>query len=235
MHFPRTLGLLLAVSGVASARPAFSPDGTQRFAHYEVITSGDPAGGGIVKARAVGLLDATPDEVFRVATDYARYVEFAPRVVSADVVDRQGDQRALVMMKTNLPWPVSAAWVYAQFETDHLGPDSYRIRFWQLKGSLKRYFGSILIEPWQKWKGGGTTAITYELLAEPDTSAPRYLINGRVEQAASKYVHALRQRINDLRRAGRIHPSLPPDPNLGSPTAGPKRPARVTDIADAKK
>src|SRR5690242_16091084 len=109
MHFPRTLGLLLAVSSVAHARPAFSPDGAQRFGRYEILTSGDPAGGGLTKARAVGLLDATPDEVFRVATDYARYTEFAPRVVSADVVDRQGDQRAFVMMKTNLPWPVSAA------------------------------------------------------------------------------------------------------------------------------
>lgn len=231
MNFRLALGALVLSLGVAQARPAIGPDGAARVAHYEVVTFRDPGGGGVIKAKAIGLLDATPDEVFRVASDYQHYTEFAPRVVAANVVDRQGDARAAVMMKTDLPWPANDAWVYAQFEHDRIAADVYRIRFWQVKGSMKRYFGSIYIEPWQKWKGGGTSTITYELLAEPNSSAPRYMINNRIEQAASKYVHALRQHINQLRRLGRLHPSIAPDPTLASPTAGPKTPVRVSDVA----
>ncbi len=226
---------LFVADGAAHAKPALSPDGLNRLGHYEVLTFTDPGGNGINKGKAIGVFDATPDEVFRVATEYEHYPDFAPRVVSSKVLDRQGDQRALVMLATDLPWPVSKAWVYAQFEHDHIGPDTYRVRFWQLKGSMKRYSGSIYIEPWVKWKGGGKSAVTYELLAEPDTSTPKRMINNRVEDAVAKYIHSLRQRINDLRRLGRLHPSLPPDPNRAAPLAGPKLTQPVEDVAAREK
>ena len=62
-----------------------------RLAHYEVLTFTDPGGNGINRGKAIGVFDATPDEVFRVARDYERYAEYAPRVRSAKVVERQGD------------------------------------------------------------------------------------------------------------------------------------------------
>ncbi|MSP61705.1 MAG: hypothetical protein EXR72_15495 [Myxococcales bacterium] len=223
----------LAIAGAAEARPALPPEGLDRLAHYQVLTFADPGGGGINRGKAIGLFDATPDEVFRVASEYERYPEFAPRVIASRVVERQSESRAFVILTTDLPWPVSNAWVYAQFEHDRLGPDVYRIRFWQIHGSMKRYAGSIFIEPWAKWKGGGTSAVTYELLAEPDSSAPKRLINSRVQDAVAKYIHALRQRINQLRQAGRIHPQLPPEPTLASPLAGPRQPKTVADVANA--
>jgi hypothetical protein len=99
---------------------------------------------------------------------------------------------------------------------------------------MKRYSGSIYIEPWQKWRGGGTSAVTYELLAEPDTSAPKRLINGRVEVAVAKFVHALRERVNFLRRSGRLHPLAAPNPALASPLAGPRPAPGGADVANAK-
>ena len=231
--FQAILGLC-ALAGAAAARPSVGPDGLSRLAHYQVLTFTDPGGNGINRGKAIGLFDATPDEVFRVATDYQHYVDFAPRVVASQVVDRQGDARAFVSLSTDLPWPVSKAWVYAQFEQERLARDVYRIRFWQLKGSMKRYEGSIFIEPWAKWKGGGTSVVTYELLAEPDSSAPKRLINARVEEVAAKYIHFLRSHINDLRRAGRLHPELPPSPNLASPLSGPRQPKAVSDVAQTR-
>jgi hypothetical protein len=99
---------------------------------------------------------------------------------------------------------------------------------------MKQYTGSIYIEPWAKWRGGGTSAVTYELLAQPDTSAPKRLINGRVEVAVAKFVHALRERVNDLRRSGRLHPRVPPSPNLASSLTGPRPAAMGSDVAAAK-
>ena len=232
MRLTSFLGLVslvaAAVESPALARPSLPPDSMLQLAHYKVLTYADPAGGGINKGKAIGLFDATPDELYRVLTDYARYPEFAPRVISARVVDRRGEGRAIVELRTDLPWPVSEAWVLAEFDEEQLAGNTYRVRFWQVKGSLKRYSGSLLIEPWQTWKRGGTSTLTYELVAEPDSSAPRRLINNRVEEAVSKYVHALRQHVNDLRRLGLLHPQAPPQPNLASPVHA------VEDLATRK-
>ncbi len=225
------LGGLALPPGAALGRPAVGADGLERLGRRQVLTYTDPGSNGINKGKAIGVFDATPDEVFRVVTDFEHYQDFAPRVVAARVVDRQGPDRALVWLASDLPWPVSKAWVTAQFEYDRIAPDVYRIRFHQLQGSMRRYEGSIYIEPWTKWKNGGTSVVTYELLAEPDSMAPRRLINARLEEVVAKYVHFLRQHINELRRAGRLHPELPPDPNLASPLAGSKQPRAVTDVA----
>ncbi len=229
----RAIGTLLgvALSGSAGARPALPQEDLTRLGQREVLTFADDGGEGIQKGKAIGVFDATPDEIFRVATEYERYPEFAPRVVSSEVLDRQGEARAWVTLTSNLPWPVSQAWVHAQFEHDRLGPDSYRIRFWQLRGSMRRYFGSLFIESWTRWKGGGTSVVTYELLAEPARFAPKRMINRLIHEAVAKYIHALRQRINDMRRAGRIHPQLDPVPTLPSLLAGPAQPPRAGDLA----
>src|SRR5207302_5169689 len=125
-----------------------------------------PGGGGIEVSRAVGVFDATPDEVFRTATDYAHLAEFAPRVSRSTVLESGNpagpSARALVLLAADLPWPVSNAWVQAQFETEQPGAGVFRVRFWQVRGSMRRYFGSILIEPWQD----GRSSVTYEQLAE---------------------------------------------------------------------
>jgi ribosome-associated toxin RatA of RatAB toxin-antitoxin module len=230
----RALLVATLAAGAAEARPAVGGDGLDRIGHYQVLTYRDPGGDGVIKGKAIALFDATPDEVYRVATEYERYPEFAPHVVSSKVVDRAGDTGAQVMLNTDLPWPVSHAWVYAQFAHDRLAGDVYRVRFWQIKGSMKRYFGSILIEPWQRWNGGGTSTVTYELLFEPDSSAPLRMVNQFVERAASRYVHALRQRINELRRIGRLHPAQPPDPHAKAALDG-REPVHAADVARARR
>ena len=139
-----------------------------------------------------------------------------------------------MLLATDLPWPVSRAWCQVQFEHERLGRDAYRIRFYQLRGSMRRYEGSVLIEPWQRWKGGGTSTVTYELVAVPDSSAPKSWINRQVRDAAVKWVHYLRQRINALRYAGRLHPTQPADPHLDSPLDGRQRLTPVTEVAKAR-
>src|SRR5262249_20107779 len=130
-----SVAALVALLGApAGARPNLSDDGMKRLGRYDVLTFNDPAGNGINKGKAIGIFDATPDEVYRVLTDFEKYPEFAPRVTSSRVVDRQGDKRTFVMLQTNLPWPVSDAWVYAQFEHEQLPGATYRIRFFQVKG-----------------------------------------------------------------------------------------------------
>ena len=219
--------VLLLFGGSAAARPNLDTGGLLRLGRYDVLSFTDPGGGGIDKTKAIGVFDATPDEVYRTATDYAKLSEFAPRVVGSRIVERRGEAQAFVMLSSNLPWPVSNAWVFAEFRTEKLGGDAYRIRFWQVKGSMRRYSGSILIEPWAPSK----SAVTYELLVEPNTIAPRRLVNSKLKDAAATYVHALRQRVNDLHRLGRLHPIMPPATDTPSTLAGSPQPNVVEHLA----
>lgn len=231
-----TMLAVLVAPSPAAARPHLDPEQIKSLVdRWEVLSFTDPAGDGIVKGKAIGYFHVPAEQVFRVVTDYQRYPEFAPRIASVQVVDRQGDRRAWVRLQTDLPWPASDAWVYAQFEHEPLADGGYRIRFWQLKGSMKRYYGTILIEPWVQYDdGGGECSVTYELVAEPATSfAPKRYINRKIVDATSKWVHSLRLHINQLRAAGRLHPTLPAAPEV-VPLGGVRRPVRAEDVAHAK-
>ena len=66
---------------------------------YEVLTFTDPFGSGIERGKAIGVIDATPEEVFRVATDYNKYRDFMPRVT----VSRSRRRRATTRSSSCTP------------------------------------------------------------------------------------------------------------------------------------
>lgn len=208
MFVPRLLAggaLLLALCGSAQARPGLDTARLDALGRYEVLTFNDPAGGGIDRGKAIGVIDATPEEVFRIATDYARYADFMPRVVASRVKELAADH-ALVELTADLKWPAGVSTVTARYQYQKLPNDTYRVTFDKVDGSLKQYVGALYIEPFAP----GKTAITYELVAVPDTIAPKSAINRGVRRSTGNFVHALRQRINELHRMGYLHPLAKP-------------------------
>lgn len=211
-------GALVALFSVpASARPTLDSERLGELSRYEVLTFTDPFADGIERGKAIGVIDATPEEVFRVATDYSKYADFMPRVVSSVVKERTPDH-ALVELHAELRWPAGASTVTARYTHEKLPGDIYRVRFQEVRGSLKQYVGELYIEPFAP----GKTAVTYELVAEPDTIAPKSAINKGIKRSTGNFVNALRQRINDLHRLGYLHPE-PIAPRAGdarSPLVG---------------
>jgi ribosome-associated toxin RatA of RatAB toxin-antitoxin module len=206
----RRLGLaaLLALGlggSTAHARPSLDGPRMTQLGHYEVLTFSDPFQGGIDRGKAIGVIDATPEEVFRVATDFARYHEYMPRIEGAQQISRN-DESARVVLTAELPWPAGRTWIEALYHFERAGSEIYRVRFDMARGNMRRYVGSLYIEPWSRTQ----TAITYELVAEPDIVAPKGVINKGVRRSAGKFIHALRQRINEMHRLGLLHPVLPP-------------------------
>jgi ribosome-associated toxin RatA of RatAB toxin-antitoxin module len=215
----------LALAGVAVARPTLDAARLDLLSHYEVLTFTDPFREGIERGKAIGVIDATPEEVFRVATDYTRYREFMPRVTSS-IIKQQNDDVALVELVAELRWPAGQSKVTARYTHEKLPGDIFRVRFDMVGGSLLQYVGSLYIEPF----GPGQTAVTYELIAEPDTIAPKSAINKGVKRSTGNFIHALRQRINELHRLGFLHPQ-PMAPRKGesirSPLVAPPLPAAI--------
>jgi ribosome-associated toxin RatA of RatAB toxin-antitoxin module len=217
---PRSLvGACLALlcASPAFARPTLDAGRLDELTRYEVLTFTDPFGGGLERGKAIGVIDATPEEVFRVATDYGKYHDFMPKVTSSTVKESTRDH-ALVELTAELRWPAGSSRVVARYTQQKLAGEIYRVRFEKVDGTLKQYVGSLYIEPFAP----GKTAVTYELVAEPDTVAPRSAINRGIKRSTGNFVHALRQRINELHRLGYLHPEpiAPRKPEGPSPLVG---------------
>lgn len=212
----------LFISTPVFARPTLDGGRLDELARYQVLTFTDPFGSGIERGKAIGVIDATPEEVFRVATDYAKYRDFMPRVTESTVKESARDH-ALVELTAELRWPAGSSTVTARYTHEKLPGEIYRVRFDMVAGSLRKYLGSLYIEPFSP----GKTAVTYELVAEPNTIAPKSAVNRGVKRSTSNFVHALRQRINELHQQGYLHPEpLAPRPSdarsplVGTPPSG---------------
>ena len=220
-----------ALASPAAARPTLDSGRLDELSRYQVLTFNDPFRNGIERGKAIGVIDATPEEVFRVATDYAKYRDFMPRVTSSTVKEAAMDH-VLVEMQAELRWPAGASKVTARYTHEKLPGDIYRVKFGMVDGSLKQYWGSLYIEPFAP----GKTAITYELVAEPDTVAPKSAINRGIKRSTGNFVHALRQRINELHRLGYLHPEpiAPRESDARSPLVGAPPPAPTGDSSAFK-
>ncbi|MCU1283461.1 MAG: cyclase/dehydrase [bacterium] len=209
--------LACAFATPAAARPTLDSGRLDELGRYQVLTFADPFKNGIERGKAIGVIDATPEEVFRVATDYAKYRDFMPRVTASTVKEATRDH-VLVEMRAELRWPAGASKVTARYTHEKLPGDIYRVRFDMVDGSLKQYLGSLYIEPFM----AGKTAVTYELVAEPDSVAPKSAINRGIKRSTGNFVNALRQRVNDLHRLGYLHPEplAPQKSDARSPLVG---------------
>lgn len=198
------LAALLALSAPVHARPSVSNSDWAKLAQHDVLVFSDAWERGLDKAKAIGVIDFTADEVFRVVTDYARWKDYLPRVRESQVLSASA-QGAIINLIAELPWPAGNAQIEARYTHEKLPGGIYRIRFEMVRGTLRQYLGSLYIEPWI----AGKSTLTYEVLAEPDMLAADSTINSSVRKSASGFVHALRSHINNLYRAGALFRRTP--------------------------
>jgi ribosome-associated toxin RatA of RatAB toxin-antitoxin module len=218
---PVLLLTALVAAPVAQARPSLDAARLAQLAQYDVLVFGDPHERGLERGKAIGVIDATPEEVFRVATDYAKWKDYLPRVRGSRVVSASG-RITLVELVAELPFPAGRREVVAQYTAERLPGEIYRIRFEMVHGQMREYVGSIYIEPWQPGPNPTKTAITYELVADPDVlAASTTTLNRSIRRSAGGFVHALRQRINDLHRLGYLKPLPPAKPAHPTPPIAP--------------
>jgi Polyketide cyclase / dehydrase and lipid transport len=195
-------------ASTAQARPTLDPERLGQLERYEVLSFVDAYENGIDRGKAIGVIDATPDEVFRVVTDFPHYKDFVPRISQSDLTSRSNDG-ALVRLIADLPWPAGRSWIDAEYRFERLPGNIYRAHFDKRRGNMRQYLGTVYIEPWSTTPGRPQTAITYEFVAEPDVYAPKSALNKGVRRSAASFVHALRQRINEMHRLGMLHPNAP--------------------------
>lgn len=120
------------------------------------------------KTKAFQRVEATPEEVVAVLSDYARQEQYVHRVSSSKPIPTHDPAVTLVDYRMNLPSIVSAFFdpTYRMLEkVEFLGPDKgYQIS-WNLvrAKSIRRLEGRAWAEPLP----GGATLLSYENLVEP--------------------------------------------------------------------
>jgi hypothetical protein len=199
------IAALLATSRMAFALPALPAQRVEQLGRYDVLLLSEPAGEGLLRHQAIGVFDATPEQVLGVAANVDLYRSYVPGIAASKTL-WQGPTEKEVVLEADLPWPLRNLWVQVRVDVDRaeLGPRTHRVRFSLVRGNMLRYEGSILIEPF----GEGRTAVTYEILALPDLRLPRSWLQHAAGRGARTFVHALRSRVNHLMRQGLLQPSL---------------------------
>src|SRR5439155_19346807 len=126
----RTLTLLAALlaPSLAEARPTLDAARMSQLDRYDVLVFSDPHAGGLERGKAIGVFDGTPDEIFRVFTDYAKWQDYLPRV-RASTVAAHDTNHTVVDLTAELPWPAGRNKVTAVYTHEKLGGEVYRIRF----------------------------------------------------------------------------------------------------------
>jgi ribosome-associated toxin RatA of RatAB toxin-antitoxin module len=189
-----------ALAPGARAQPtSFSAADTRRLDAGEVLTrswrAGDAGAGW-----AVGVIGASPEKVFQVIADVARYKEFMYRVVQSRVESRSGGAYYFYY-KIDMPWPLADYWCVTRNVHDSDGARRVYARRWTLlSGTFHRNEGSWVVRPWSD----GRALLSYSVVLLPKTSVPTRIVNYSTKVALPRSVRQFRERVEKLLRARKL-------------------------------
>lgn len=196
----------LFLSLALSAEPRWHPAGSAGTIHWYTRAR---EGQAVNELKATALLNATPEEVWSVLTDYPGWVKTMPSTDAAEVLARDGQGHALVYLRYVLPLiaprdtlievteqRTDAAWVLSW----QVAPESRDAERPKAKGvvRLRVNEGQWRLE---SREAGTKTFLTYQLLSAPGGDVPPFFINRVNTLGVPKTIESLERAIA-ARRAG---------------------------------
>jgi uncharacterized membrane protein len=197
---------LLALHLLAAAPPESSSAGWQQLTVVDGVTvlSRPHTGSEVAEVRAVALLDAPPEAVWRVVRDYENQPRTMPYVEVARVLaSEEGGKRILLYNVINAPladrrdvvvritdesqWDEGRGYLLARWTVSEGGPPP-------VKGIVRVRVndGSWLLEPRD---GGRRTQVTYSLYTDPGGSLPRWVVNRANRSSLPEVLRSLRREV----------------------------------------
>ena len=173
--------LFLAISttsAFAAANWKLSADEQKRLDEGGVVVrTRDVAGSPMKKATAFGVIDATPERVLWVLSDFENWPKFMPRMKETKVRTRDArSNQVWVYEKLSMPWPLDDIYFVVKIKTTKKG-DMLSTRFSMVPGSgnMKYNNGGWDLIP---YKGDPKRCLArYTLHSEPNAHVPNFLIN----------------------------------------------------------
>lgn len=198
-------GMLTLVLVALAAEPRWEPGGSADGVHWYTRAR---AGSDVNELKVTVLLDATLDEVWAVLSDYPGWVRSMPSTAAAEVVARDGEGRALVYLRYDLPviasrdtlietnevrtelaWSLS--WKAAPESRDAERPTAPGVV------RLRLNEGEWRLEPRDE---GRKTFLVYRLLSAPGGDVPPFFVNRVNTLGVPKTIESLKRAIVSARK-----------------------------------
>lgn len=138
----------------------------------------------------LGLINASPDKVWQVLTDYERYPKIFNNLKSMEILEKKGLYEVhRVRMKT--PWPFEERWITSELRHS---PDRRQIRIRRLEGNVQEMEGTWTLSP-----QGQQTLLVYHIQINPGLPViPQWLIDWGSKQVAPDIIRAVRREAERL-------------------------------------
>jgi hypothetical protein len=160
-----------------------------------VIRETTPTGGKGVGAMALGVVDASSDEVWPVLRDCQLFWKFMPRTKKSWVKDEEGVGR-ICHVELSMPFPLPDLWSDTVAEIREEPRGHYR-RAWKLvRGTYHRNDGSWTIVP---WGDGAKSLVVYAIDTDPKMAVPDGLIRMGQKGSLPDVISQIRKRVAQLR------------------------------------
>lgn len=142
---------------------------------------------------SVALIDAHPDEVWNVLTDYEKYGKMFPGILKGESRNKQGDTEDHYSL-FDYPWPFEDRWTVNRLVH---ASDRRSIRWRRIEGTVKEIVGS-----WQLVPHGDQTLAIYSVRLDPGIPMiPKWAIDWGSRQVAPNIIKGVRQQVRENRRA----------------------------------
>ena len=158
------------------------------------------------KAVAVALVDASPEAVFSVLTDYAYFTSFMPYCSKVEVKEKK-DEVSTVAFVLDFPWPIGDRH-YTLRLTDQKkeidGKTVYTSSWTYVAGSgnIKDSTGSWEVQAYDDKR----TFVRYTVFTDPGGSIPAWANNAASEVAVPKVINGLRARVAEVAKEAASKP-----------------------------
>lgn len=197
MTFLPALPLLLVLAG---AEPSW-----QQVARDDGITvqARTPEGSSVSEVKAIALIDAPPQDVWRVIRDYANYTRFMPYTDESRVVATEQEGKVTFFYcLVNAPMVDKRDFfIRIQDESDWQDGKGFLKSTWTVTTDkapaeregvvrVKVNNGYWLLEPREE---GKKTFVTYYLLTDPGGSLPRFIADKANKKSVPDVVRAVRK------------------------------------------
>lgn len=191
----RSLAVAAALAGLASTPALALPDPGVALSAAERRTIA--AGGVAVKlvdtpvatmkdVWAIGTVRAAPEAIWKVVTDYEKYAEIFPGILSSETQAKEG-AREWHKVRLDYPWPLPDKWTLNEISHE---PETRTIRWRRVAGTLKELVGS-----WRLLPDGKRTLVVYQVRVDPGLPlVPGWAVEFGTSKIAPSIVERVRER-----------------------------------------
>jgi len=151
----------------------------------------------VKRATAVALVDASPESVFGVLTDYDEFPSFMPYCKKAQIQKKEGEQ-SWVRFELDFPWPIGDRHYVLRLtdRRDEVSGKPVLASRWTYEpdsGNINDTYGS-----WEVFcHEGSRSFVRYTVFTDPGGNIPNWARNVATDVAVPKVIKGLRKRATE--------------------------------------